>query len=91
MADVAAHAIISGRVQGVFYRASTQSEARRLGLKGWVRNLPTGEVETRIEGPRERVEALLRWCGQGPPSARVSGVEVEWVEPEGFTGFEVRR
>lgn len=88
---VAAHAVISGRVQGVFYRASTEAEARKLGLCGWVRNLPTGEVEVRFEGPRAQVDAALRWCAQGPPSARVTDVSVSWVAPEGFATFDVRR
>ena len=86
----AAHATITGRVQGVFYRASTQREAERLGLFGWVRNLPSGQVEAQFEGPREKVEAALAWCAQGPPSAHVESVESDWTAPEGFAAFEIR-
>ena len=75
--------IIRGRVQGVFYRASTRDEARRLGLAGWVRNLPDGTVEAAVEGPSDVVERLVEWCRGGPPHARVDGVEVFEEEPEG--------
>ncbi len=66
-----------GRVQGVGYRASTAHEARRLGLSGWVRNLPDGTVEVAARGDAAAIEALIRWLGQGPRGARVTGVEVE--------------
>jgi len=72
-----ARAIVTGRVQGVSYRASTAAEARRLGLAGWVRNRSDGSVELEVEGDPERVAALLAWCEQGPPAARVSRVAVE--------------
>lgn len=87
------HLIISGQVQGVYYRASTQAEAQRLGLRGWVRNLPDGRVELLAEGPRSALDALVAWCWQGPPRARVSGVEARWgeEEPAGEAGFVVRR
>lgn len=75
-----AHLIISGKVQGVWYRASTQKEANKLGLKGWVRNLPTGEVEAIVQGEKETVEKLIAWCNEGPPAAEVSGVDVKWAE-----------
>ncbi len=85
------HAWISGRVQGVFYRASTHSEAVRLGLKGWVRNLPDGRVELVAEGPGEAVDALIAWCRQGPPAARVDGIEaVEETVTGEFQDFSVR-
>ncbi len=70
------HAIVSGRVQGVSYRASTAHEARRLGLVGWVRNLADGRVELEAEGASEAVEKLLTWCHAGPPAAKVTGVVV---------------
>jgi len=70
-------AIVSGRVQGVSYRASTASEARRLGVVGWVRNLPDGTVELEVEGDDDRVAALIAWCEHGPPSARVDRVATE--------------
>ena len=74
---------ISGRVQGVFYRASARDEAARLGLKGWVRNLPNGDVEAEVEGPDTTVERFLDWCRQGPPAARVEDVEVARKEYRG--------
>lgn len=78
-----ARAIVTGRVQGVSYRASTASEARRLGLVGWVRNVADGSVELEVEGPEDKVAALLAWCEQGPPSARVAEVRVEELAPRG--------
>jgi len=81
---------ISGMVQGVFYRASAQDEARRLGLSGEVRNLASGEVEAIAEGPKEKVEAFIAWCKRGPPSATVEDVKVRWSEPRGdYRGFRV--
>ena len=88
------HAIVRGRVQGVGYRASTQAEGRRLGLRGWVRNLPDGSVELEAIGPRAAVDALLAWAAEGPLGARVDAVERRWLTlDEGPipTGFEVRR
>jgi len=70
-------AIISGRVQGVSYRAATADEASRLAVAGWVRNRPDGTVELEAEGPSEQVATLLAWCEQGPPAARVARVAVE--------------
>ena len=67
-------AIVSGRVQGVSFRAATRHEARRLGLVGWVRNLDDGSVELEAEGPDASIAALLAWCEQGPPAARVTRV-----------------
>ena len=86
-----AHLLISGRVQGVWYRASTRQEACALELVGWVRNLRDGRVEVLAEGPREALEALLRWCHEGPPAATVVEVDVNWSESSGeFAGFELR-
>jgi acylphosphatase len=79
MADQArVHVVIEGRVQGVFFRASTRDEARARGLAGWVRNLPDGRVEAVFEGDQWVVENMLAWCHQGPPYAYVDRVEVEW-------------
>ncbi len=75
-------AVVDGRVQGVYYRGSTQEQARALGLRGWVRNLPDGRVELRAQGTRARVEALLAWCRKGPPSARVASLDVDWEVPD---------
>jgi acylphosphatase len=84
-------AIITGRVQGVAYRASTVEEARRLGITGWVRNRTGGTVELEAEGQPAAITALLAWCAHGPPAARVAGVAVEDLEPIGAeSSFEVR-
>lgn len=84
-------AVVQGRVQGVFFRAHTQEEAQRLGLIGWVRNRPDGAVETVAEGEGERIEQLAYWLHQGPPAARVSGVEIHSEEPQGdLASFEIR-
>jgi acylphosphatase len=84
--------VISGLVQGVFYRASARDEAVRLGLVGEVRNLPTGEVEAVVEGPRDKVDAFAAWCRRGPPSARVQNVEVNFAEPRGdYRSFRISR
>lgn len=86
------HAIISGRVQGVSYRASTVAQARRLGVVGWVRNRPDGTVELEAEGDDAAVAALLRWCDDGPPAAEVSGVDVDSLAPTGADAeFAIRR
>ena len=74
---------MTGRVQGVSYRAATASEARRIGVVGWVRNRHDGAVELEVEGTADRVAALLVWCEQGPPAARVERVEVEDLAPTG--------
>jgi acylphosphatase len=85
------HLVVSGRVQGVFYRQSTVDTARRLGLLGWVRNRPDGRVEAEAEGERAAVEALVEWCRRGPPAARVLDLQARWGEPRGDLGlFEVR-
>lgn len=82
---------MSGLVQGVFFRASTREQARRLGLTGWVRNLPDGRVEVLACGERERLERLLEWLHEGPPHADVSRVEVDWREQaDEHAEFEVR-
>jgi acylphosphatase len=70
-------AIVTGRVQGVAYRASTVEQARVHGVTGWVRNLPDGSVELEAQGDEARVSALLAWCAHGPPAARVTGVTAE--------------
>lgn len=88
--NVRAHVLISGRVQGVCFRACTVDEAVAAGIAGWVRNTPDGRVEAVFEGDKSAVEAMIVWCRTGPPAARVSGVEVVWGEPKGEQGFGVR-
>lgn len=72
--------LVSGRVQGVFFRATCARRARTLGLGGSVRNMPDGRVEAVFEGPSEDVEAMVAWCRTGPEHARVDEVEV-YEEP----------
>ena len=86
-----ARARVRGRVQGVFFRASTLREAVRHGLTGWVQNEPDGSVLLEAQGGRDRVDALLAWCRRGPPGARVSAVDVEPMDDiEGETRFDIR-
>lgn len=89
--NVAAILRITGRVQGVWFRGSTADQADRLGLVGWVRNMPDGSVAASLEGPRESVEQMIGWCHQGPRLARVEKVDVSWVEATGtHHTFDVR-
>jgi acylphosphatase len=74
------HALVSGRVQGVWYRASTQKKAQSLGLVGWVRNLTDGRVELVAIGDQDQLQKLLDWCYQGPELAEVKAIEVTWGE-----------
>lgn len=73
---------ITGRVQGVWYRASTREEARARGLVGSVRNREDGSVSAIVQGPRDAVERLIAWCHDGPPRARVTAVAVQWIDPD---------
>ena len=83
--------IVTGRVQGVFFRDSTRAEAEARGVAGSVRNRADGSVEAVFEGPADAVDALVAWCrAGGPPHARVQGVEVADEAPEGLSGFRVR-
>lgn len=84
------HYKVSGRVQGVFFRASTESTARRLGLTGWVRNLPDGGVELVACGDESKLQELEQWLWQGPPHARVEQVTGREVPTQLFSGFSVR-
>ena len=85
------HLIILGKVQGVFYRASCQEVAQRLGLTGWVRNLSAGEVEVLVQGEKEKIEKLIEWCKKGPAGAMVSDVKVEWKKQmEDLSEFIIR-
>ncbi len=89
MSDVRCRAIVSGRVQGVFYRDSCQQMARRLGVRGSVRNRHDGAVEVVAEGARDAVDALLAWCREGPPRAQVTGLAITDEPPIGETSFRV--
>ena len=87
---VRAHVFVSGRVQGVGYRATTRKTAREHGVDGWVRNLDDGRVEAVFEGPRSAVDRLVEWCETGSPAAVVDDVDVDYEEPTGESGFRVR-
>jgi len=86
-----AHVFVSGRVQGVYYRANTRDTARERGVDGWVRNLDDGRVEAVFEGAPDAVESMVEWCHEGPPRANVTDVSAEYGKPDGLTGFEIRR
>ena len=86
---VARRVVVHGRVQGVFFRDSCKREAHRAGVAGWVRNEPDGSVGAVFEGPAHAVEALVAWCHEGPPLARVERVEVMETSPDGSTTFDV--
>jgi len=81
---------VSGRVQGVYYRATTRDTARETGVDGWVRNLDDGRVEAVFEGSEEAVQEMVAWCEMGSEAADVDGVDATDEEPEGIDGFEVR-
>jgi len=85
-----AHVYVSGRVQGVYFRATTRDTAREVGVDGWVRNLDDGRVEAVFEGSEEQVEKLIEFCHEGSDAARVDDVEVTDEQPQGADGFSVR-
>ncbi|MDH4872969.1 acylphosphatase [Pseudomonas sp. BN515] len=91
MARICLHGYVSGKVQGVYYRQSTQEQADRLDLDGWVRNLADGRVEVLLEGEEDAVRELAGWLEQGPAEAKVTGVELQEQPLQGITGFIVRR
>ncbi|MCZ7401100.1 MAG: acylphosphatase [Candidatus Methanoperedens sp.] len=87
-----AHVLVSGKVQGVFFRSSIKDKAEELGISGWVRNLPDGRVEAIFEGEKDDVDKMVEWCRKGPEYARVTGIEVFLEEYNGkFKGFLIRR
>jgi acylphosphatase len=84
--------VITGQVQGVFFRREITDLARRLGVNGWVRNLPDGRVEVMAEGEKSKVEELIQFCRVGPAGARVHAVEIEWADSRReFRGFKITR
>lgn len=85
-----AHVFVSGMVQGVFFRAETADVARRLGLTGWVRNLPDGRVEALFEGEKDRVEKAVDFCRRGPSGALVRDLDLDWEDWKGeFREFRI--
>ena len=87
---IARHVSVTGRVQGVFFRAWTREQADALGVTGWVRNCPDGRVDIHVEGDDAAVEQMISLLRRGPPAARVENVRLWDVEPCDFDGFEVR-
>lgn len=90
MARVARHVRVTGRVQGVFFRAWTREQADRLDVFGWIRNCPDGSVEGHLEGPEERVDQLVQMLRRGPSGARVEDLEVSDAKIENADWFAVR-
>jgi acylphosphatase len=82
--------VVSGRVQGVFFRASCRDAARALGVAGWISNEADGTVQAVFEGDEDAVEGMVAWCHSGPPQAHVEAVEVTDEEPTGEQGFSTR-
>lgn len=90
--EARARILISGQVQGVFFRREITDLAKRLGVTGWVRNLPDGRVEAVAEGARPRLDELIRFCHVGPRGAVVRNVDVEWSDYSGeFRGFRITK
>lgn len=88
---VRAHVFVNGRVQGVFFRSETRYEAKKRGVKGWIRNMPDDRVEAVFEGKEESVKELIEFCRRGPRGARVTGINVIWESYTGeFRDFKIR-
>jgi acylphosphatase len=90
MAQVARHVSVTGRVQGVFFRAWMSEQANALGVTGWVRNCPDGRVDSHVEGEETAVDQLIERLHRGPPAAKVEGVQLWNVDLCDFDEFEVR-
>ncbi len=91
MEHLRAEVIVHGFVQGVWFRQSTKDTAERLGVRGWVRNLPDGSVEAVFEGEKKKVEEIVAWCHRGPSGAQVSSVEIAWEQyRDEFHRFDIR-
>ena len=85
-----AHVYVHGRVQGVFFRATTRDKARSLGIKGWVKNCPDGSVEAVFEGEKDIVETIVNWCKKGPEGAFVNHIDIRWEKYSGeFDEFSI--
>ena len=88
---VRAHVYVTGRVQGVFFRATTRDTAENRGVDGWVKNLADGRVEAVFEGSEDAVQSMVEFCHEGSSQARVEDVDVEYEDPEGVEGVKIRR
>lgn len=90
MEKVRVHILISGRVQGVFFRDNTRKQAQKMGVFGWVRNLEDNRVEAVFESEKEKVEKILEWAKKGPMFARVDNIDIQWQEYKNeFQNFEI--
>lgn len=88
---VKAHIIVTGRVQGVYFRGNTQKEAQKLNVNGWIRNLDDGRLEAVFEGKKENINKLINIVREGPSRAEVTDLELEWQDFKGeFTDFQIR-
>lgn len=91
MDTLRAQVVVHGVVQGVWFRQSAKDEAERIGVSGWVRNLPDGTVEALFEGEKKKVEEIVGWCHRGPSGAQVTNVDVAWQKYKGeFARFAIR-
>ena len=85
------HVIISGRVQGVWFRASTKQQAEKLGLTGWVKNTDNGQVEAVFEGEDEKLDEIINWCHKGPSLSKVEKVDIKKQKPtNAFDDFSIK-
>jgi len=91
MSSNTVHIMITGKVQGVFFRAAAEKTAIRLGLKGWVKNTPDGNVEAMVTGEQKKLNSFVEWCGHGPERAEVEKVIVEMAPDQIFETFKVIR
>ena len=85
----AVNIIVHGKVQGVSFRASTETKASELSIKGWVQNLPNDTVEVHAEGDHENLDKFIKWCQKGPPFAKVSKCDLDWIMPEEINNFTI--
>ena len=84
------HLVVSGRVQGVWFRAGTREQALQLGLCGWVKNCPDGTVEIHAEGEKEAIDHFITWCRSGTSAAQVTALDIKWVTSQCLNTFEIR-
>ena len=85
----AAHIIVHGRVQGVWFRAGTKEKAEELGLLGWVKNRPEGTVEIHAEGEKQQLEKFIAWCRKGTSAADVTSLDIDGVMAKEFKSFDI--
>jgi acylphosphatase len=85
----AAHIVVHGRVQGVWFRAGTKEQADELGLLGWVKNRPDGMVEIHAEGEKPQLESFIAWCRKGTPAADVTSLDIDWGMVQEFKSFDI--